>query len=152
MNEKGNVVFRSMEPEDIGPCADLYRLIYRHYPWRENWKYSTARTRIEEVFGTPHRFAYGAWDGKDLIAFCLGAIITRSDRYSAQISEFGIDPETRYASLGNHLLDYTIAQLAAKGVKSLYTLVLSENPALSMFQKSGFHYSQHYLLLVKRMD
>ena len=153
MSTQVRLVFRPMEPEDLEPCVDLYRRIFEHYPWRESWTHSTARRRLEEIFGAPNRFAYGAWDGEELLAFCLGTVITRSDRNSAQISEFGVEPQFALGNeLGIQLLEYTAARLAERGVKSIYSMLLTDHPAIAWFQKSGFHYSQHYALLVKRME
>lgn len=152
MADLSQIVFRSLEPEDLEPCVDLYRVIYSHRPWREQWKHSVAKRRLEEIFGAPRRFCFGAWDKDDLVGFCLGTLITRADRYSAQICEFGIDSEQDHPNLASALIEYSIGQLAEVGVKSIYTMMLSENPAFQKFNEAGFHISRHYVMLVHRME
>ena len=70
------IQFRTMQPENLEPCVDLYRTIYRERPWGENWKHSEAKRRLEEIFGNPSRFCFGGWEKDDLVAFCLGTLIT----------------------------------------------------------------------------
>jgi hypothetical protein len=152
MRRPAELHFRSMQPEDLEPCVDLYRLVYRNPPWRENWRHSVAKHRLEEIFGAPSCFCFGAWEGEELMAFCLGRTITRHDRLSAQIEELGVDPELNEALAGPQLLEYVLSQLAESGVSSIYATLPGDSPAFEWMQKAGFHLSRHYVLMVNRME
>lgn len=146
------LAFRSMQPEDLEPCVDLYRTLFREPPWREDWKHSTARQRLEELFGAPNRFCFGGWDGKDLAAFCLGRLITRADRFSAQIEEFGLDLRAASPEAGKAMLCFSIDQLAERGVQSVFSMLHTGNPWLEYFSRAGFHLSRHYVVMIQRME
>lgn len=146
------LVFRPMQPEDLEPCVDLYRTIFREPPWYEDWKHSTARQRLEEIFGAPHRFCFGGWEGKDLAAFCLGRLVTRADRASAQIEEFGLDPRVASPEAGKAMLRFALERLAERGVRSIFSMLHTGNPCLEFFHRAGFHLSRHYAVLIHRME
>jgi hypothetical protein len=65
------LAFRSMQPEDLEPCVDLYGPIFRDAPWREDLKHSTARRRVAEVLGAPRCFNLRStgWRNGMFIAF-----------------------------------------------------------------------------------
>ena len=151
MEKATKIVFRPMEPEDLEPCVDLYRVVYRQRPWREDWKHSVTKRRLEEIFGAPNRFCYGAWEDQDLVAFCLGTLITRADRLSAQIAEIGVDPQQNQLLIGRGLLRYVLEQFAERGVKSVQATSQTNSPAFQWLQEAGFHMSRHYVLMVHRM-
>ena len=75
------------------------------------------------------------------------------DRYSAQICEFGVDPDLEHwERIGTALLDFVLNALKERGVVSLYSMIPMESPAFEIFQKTGFHISRHYHVLVHRVE
>ncbi len=151
MEKPSKVVFKPIGQEDLDACAELYRVIYSHRPWREKWRHSTAKKRLKEVFDSPGSFGFAAWEGEDLAGFCFGTKITRSTRLSAQIAEFGVDPEWSSPRLVKAFGDYIIKKLEEQQVKSIFTMMLNDNPVMHGLAESGFHLSRHYHVLVHRM-
>jgi ribosomal-protein-alanine N-acetyltransferase len=100
-------------------------------------------------------FGADAWDEKLFLGFyhrcpdlflvamvrrhIAGYIITCTGRRNAELASIAVDPRDRRSGVGETMLNYTLAELRALGVKTWWLMVETENDAgLRFYKKFGF--------------
>jgi len=100
-------------------------------------------------------FAEDAWDRKLFLQYrrhcpdlfliakvgrrVVGYAITCVDSRTAELASIAVDPRDRRSGVAKALLDYTRAQLRAKGIKTWRLMVATENePGIRFYEEYGF--------------
>ncbi len=134
LNENGIFKVRPLDGTDVDQITEIYRNVFRSYPFPiHNPKY-ILRTMMENV-----RY-YGVKKNDRLIAVASAEI--DFEGYNAEMTDFATEPGFRGLKLGQRILSEMEKEMKVSEIKTLYTIArLQSIPMNKVFLKHKYQYA-----------
>lgn len=126
--------FRHLEKPDVLELAELYKLVFETYPFPihdPGYLIETMETHVDY---------YGVFYNDKLI----GASSAEMDKenQNVEMTDFAVNPEYRGMSMAVYLLREMEKDMAAKGIKTAYTIARLNSIGMNVtFLKNNYRYS-----------
>ena len=142
---------RSIEPDDIPRCAELFAAAFAREPWREEWDLADATARLDEVYRTPGAYGLVAEENGEICGFALGYIEHLNREQHFYLKEVAVAPEHQREGVGAALMETLCRNLQGMGITIVYLLTLRNSPAEAFYRKCGFHPSSQMIVMGRRL-
>ena len=141
----------SIQPDDLGACAEAFVEVFNGPPWGEDWTVASAVSRLTEIAHTPGFVGLKATADGRVMGFAIGyteSLATRTDYY---LKEMCVVPAMQGQGVGTALLTELKARLVAMGVRKMYLLTRRDGPAAGFYEKNGFYTSDRMIMMGHRL-
>lgn len=125
---------RSLNKGDCASLAQLYRLVFKSYPFPIHTGEYLEKTMDENIL------YFGIFLGDSLVAASSAEM--DFDTSSVELSDFAVNPSYRGKSFANVLLAEMEKEMKKQGIKTLYTIARALSAGMNCtFAKAGYEYS-----------
>lgn len=125
---------RELDSEDCNQLADLYKLVFRTYPFPVH-----DPAYIEETM-EEHIVYFGVFSGKQLVAASSAEMDEKTA--SVEFTDFATNPEYRGNSFASTLLGEMQKAMTARGITTHYTIARALSAGMNItFAKAGYQYA-----------
>ncbi|NKB67111.1 MAG: GNAT family N-acetyltransferase [Candidatus Latescibacteria bacterium] len=134
----------------LDECTRLFVEIFKGEPWREDWTWMEAKSRLGEILATPGYYGLVALDGP-VVGFAAGYCETSYTGSVFYLKEMCVDSTRQRQGIGRHLLEVLQDRLARCGVVHMYLLTRRDEGAESFYAGAGFRTSQRTVLMSRNL-
>ena len=131
-------MIRRYRPSDLKSAAEVFQAAFVAEPWKEEWTYELAETRISELMSAPQAIGYVSENNGVIQAILCGRKLTYLHGVEYVIDEFCVSPDIQRSGTGTAVLDYACSELRAEGVIALALMTARGYPSERFYIKNGF--------------
>ena len=143
---------RVLTIEDKREIALLFRDIFTHEPWNDDWSDSAQLDAyIDDLVGQGNSLAFGYYAGDRLLALALGSVRHWYAGTEFHIDEFCVDRQAQGQGIGTAFLRAIEAFLPGKGIRRIFLLTDRHVPAYAFYLRNGFQVMPDMVSFVKEI-
>jgi ribosomal protein S18 acetylase RimI-like enzyme len=151
MEEKMNLIFRSITCDDKDEIVALFMETYKKEPWKENWNKKILNKKINDLINNNISENYCAINKENnkIIGAMFGRRNYFIDKKELYIDEFFIDYNFQRKGIGKYLSENIENEIKNKNYSSIILLTKARFPSETFYLKNGFKKNNNIRLFCK---
>lgn len=142
-------MIREVKASDYPAIAKVMMRAFANPPWNEDWDYSRAYQRIEQLDDGKYTRCYVYEENEKIIGVLCGKLITYVNNLELMIEDCYIDPDYQRLGIGGKLMQGVVDRL--KEVDAFTLLTGQGFYSVDFYLKNGFKINNNLVLMRKEL-
>ena len=142
-------MIREVKASDYPAIAKVMMRAFANPPWNEDWDYSRAYQRIEQLDDGKYTRCYVYEENEKIIGVLCGKLITYVNDLELMIEDCYIDPDYQRLGIGGKLMQGVVDRL--KEVDAFTLLTDQGFYSVDFYLKNGFKIDNNLVLMRKEL-
>jgi aminoglycoside 6'-N-acetyltransferase I len=144
---------REFKATDLDRCVGLFVRVFSQPPWEDLWPSAErALAYLSDIVGTPGFRGFIAYEGRKLLAMCLGHKVRWWAGDEFYLDELCVDLEVQRKGIGTKLVAHAQSALRREGVQVFVLLTERDTPAECFYARQGFASSAKVVFMYRPVD
>ncbi len=146
------LVFSTIEEDDLVDCSELYAATFREPPWNEGWNMEDAYERISSYLSHPKSVAIKVSANEQICGFVFGKIQQWNSYTSYDLEEMCVSKAFHRKGIGKALIAELEASLMEKGVSKIYLVTQRASIPSYFYSSLAFSEERDLIIMVKSLE